>query len=55
MINLVFDAGHGQGQAHNRGYVGKRWKNEGDGGNGIVIMNGREPSGSLFYLKFRIS
>lgn len=31
MINLVFDAGHGQGQAHNRGYVGKRWKNEGDG------------------------
>ena len=31
MINLVFDAGHGQGRAHNRGYVGKRWKNEGDG------------------------
>lgn len=31
MIKLVFDAGHGPGRTHNRGYVGKRWKNEGDG------------------------
>lgn len=30
-IKILLDAGHGQGSAHNRGYVGTKWKNEGDG------------------------
>lgn len=30
-IKVLIDAGHGQGSAHNRGYKGKKWRNEGDG------------------------
>ena len=31
MVKIALDYGHGAGSAHNRGYKGKRWKNEGDG------------------------
>lgn len=31
VIKIMLDPGHGAGKAHNRGYVGSRWKNEGDG------------------------
>ncbi|MDO5018239.1 MAG: cell wall-binding repeat-containing protein [Lagierella massiliensis] len=30
-IRVLLDPGHGEGRAHNRGYVGPKWKNEGDG------------------------
>lgn len=30
-VKILLDPGHGAGSAHNRGYVGPRWKNEGDG------------------------
>lgn len=29
-IRILLDPGHGQGKAHNRGYKGIKWKNEGD-------------------------
>ncbi len=31
MVKIFLDPGHGQGSAHNRGYKGSKWKNEGDG------------------------
>ena len=30
-IKILLDPGHGAGATHNRGYVGAKWKNEGDG------------------------
>lgn len=30
MVRVLIDAGHGQGSSFNRGYKGKKWKNEGD-------------------------
>ncbi|QQK07838.1 cell wall-binding repeat-containing protein [Miniphocaeibacter halophilus] len=30
-VKILLDPGHGAGSSHNRGYVGPRWKNEGDG------------------------
>ncbi|WP_099202980.1 cell wall-binding repeat-containing protein [Miniphocaeibacter massiliensis] len=30
-VSILLDPGHGAGSTHNRGYVGPKWKNEGDG------------------------
>ena len=30
-VRILLDPGHGAGSRHNRGYVGPKWKNEGDG------------------------
>lgn len=30
-VRILLDPGHGEGSRHNRGYVGPKWKNEGDG------------------------
>lgn len=39
---VLLDPGHGAGAKHNRGYVGPRWKNEGDGNYYFSLMVKKE-------------
>ena len=41
-IKILLDAGHGAGTAHNRGYVGAKWKNEGDGNYNFSMLLKKE-------------
>lgn len=41
-IKVLLDAGHGQGSAHNRGYKGTKWKNEGDGNFHFTLLLKKE-------------
>ncbi|WP_300409635.1 cell wall-binding repeat-containing protein [Lagierella sp.] len=41
-VRIMLDPGHGAGSAHNRGYVGPRWNNEGDGNYHFSLLLAKE-------------
>ncbi len=41
-VRIMLDPGHGAGAAHNRGYVGPRWNNEGDGNYHFSLLLAKE-------------
>ena len=41
-IRILLDPGHGAGARHNRGYVGPKWKNEGDGNYNYSLLLAKE-------------
>ena len=41
-VKILLDPGHGAGARHNRGYVGPKWKNEGDGNYHYSLLLAKE-------------
>lgn len=41
-VRILLDPGHGEGSRHNRGYVGPKWKNEGDGNYNYSLLLAKE-------------